>query len=469
MFLPVLLTTDFLLFLLLAMIAILIAYARRRPHLIAPWQEIVRRPMGAATLMILLVFVAIALLDSLHLRLPADNTGIRQQEASYATEVVSVFDLLVQPLREQTEKTYSAPFALHLFVKETVEDGDGGSRRDYPRLRYGGRHLADSSQRNADVLARLAVALLKSVLLGLSLFLLFVVWCSWRRRQTWAESWRQLRSPANTLPWRTVSLTGMVILLLSMSCIELAPYYHLLGTDKVGNDVFYQAMKSIRTALLIGTLTTLIMLPFAIFMGITAGYLRGRIDDLIQYLYTTLSSVPGVLLIASSVLLLQVYIEGHPDDFQTVDARADLRLLFLCVILGITSWTGLCRLLRGETMKLSGVDFVQAATAFGVRPLRIMWRHLLPNVMHIVLISVVLDFSGLVLAEAVLSYVGVGVDPSMNSWGNMINTARLEMSREPMVWWSLLAAFLFMFVLVLAANLFADVVRDVFDPRRRRR
>jgi peptide/nickel transport system permease protein len=88
--------------------------------------------------------------------------------------------------------------------------------------------------------------------------------------------------------------------------------------------------------------------------------------------------------------------------------------------------------------------------------------------MHIVLISVVLDFSGLVLAEAVLSYVGVGVDPSMNSWGNMINSARLEMAREPMVWWPLLAAFVFMFVLVLAANLFSDVVRDAFDPRLRK-
>jgi peptide/nickel transport system permease protein len=97
--------------------------------------------------------------------------------------------------------------------------------------------------------------------------------------------------------------------------------------------------------------------------------------------------------------------------------------------------------------------------------MRIMTRHILPNVMHIVLITVVLSFSGLVLAEAVLTYVGVGVDPSMISFGTMINSARLEMAREPVVWWSLLAAFLFMFMLVLAANLFADAVRDAFDPR----
>jgi len=94
-----------------------------------------------------------------------------------------------------------------------------------------------------------------------------------------------------------------------------------------------------------------------------------------------------------------------------------------------------------------------------------MRRHILPNVMHIVLISVVMDFSGLVLAEAVLSYVGVGVDPGMISFGTMINAARLEMGREPVVWWSLASAFLFMLLMVLAANLFSDAVRDAFDPR----
>ena len=111
------------------------------------------------------------------------------------------------------------------------------------------------------------------------------------------------------------------------------------------------------------------------------------------------------------------------------------------------------------------VDYIQAASALGASHLSVMSRHILPNVMHIILITVVLDFSGLVLAEAVLSYVGVGVDPSMDSWGNMINSARLEMAREPMVWWSLAAAFCFMLLMVLSANLFADSVRDAFDPR----
>jgi len=108
---------------------------------------------------------------------------------------------------------------------------------------------------------------------------------------------------------------------------------------------------------------------------------------------------------------------------------------------------------------------VQAAQAFGVSDLRIIGRHLLPNLMHIVIIALVMDFSGLVLAEAVLSYVGIGVDPTMISFGTMINNARMELGREPAVWWSLTAAFAFMFALVLAANLLADAVRDAFDPR----
>jgi peptide/nickel transport system permease protein len=172
-----------------------------------------------------------------------------------------------------------------------------------------------------------------------------------------------------------------------------------------------------------------------------------------------------VLLIAAAVLMMQVIIDTHPQWFATAAERADARLLALCLILGMTSWTGVCRLLRGETLKLRELEYVQAAQAFGVGRFAIMGRHILPNLMHIVLIALVMDFSGLVLAEAVLSYVGVGVDPSTISFGTMINTARMELAREPMVWWSLAGRLRLHVRLVLAANLFADAVRDAFDPR----
>ncbi len=151
------------------------------------------------------------------------------------------------------------------------------------------------------------------------------------------------------------------LLFLLLLAVNLASDYHVLGTDKVGQDVFYQTLKSIRTGLLIGTLTTLVMLPFAILMGIVAGYARGWIDDVIQYIYTTLNSIPHVLLIAAAILMLQVYMANHPELFETTVERADIRLLFLCIILGITSWTGLCRLLRGESLKLREVEYIQAA------------------------------------------------------------------------------------------------------------
>src|SRR5690606_9511333 len=198
------------------------------------------------------------------------------------------------------------------------------------------------------------------------------------------------------------------------------------------------------------------------------GYFKGRVDDIVQYVYTTLASIPGVLLVAACVLMMQVYIDNNPELFDTVAARADLRLFLLCLILGLTGWAGLCRLLRAETLKLRELEYVQAARAFGVGHWRIMRRHLLPNVMHIVLITMVLQFSGLVLYEAVLSYLGIGVDPSTPSYGTMIDAARTEMSRDPMIWWNLLAAFMFLLTLVLSANIFADAVQEAFDPRMRR-
>jgi peptide/nickel transport system permease protein len=269
------------------------------------------------------------------------------------------------------------------------------------------------------------------------------------------------------LPWRSILFTVALLSVFIGWIAAIWPVYHPFGTDRTGNDVLFQALKSVRTAVVIGSLSTIATLPFAIALGVCAGYFKGWVDDLIQYFYTVLSAIPPILLVAAFVLLINVYIDRNAENFATGVERAEFRLFLLCLILGITGWATLCRLLRAETLKISELEYVQAAHAFGVSHWRVMRRHILPNVMHLVLIVAVLDFSALVLYEAVLSYVGVGVDPNSSSFGSMINLARSEMSREPAVWWNLATAFTFMLTVVLAANLFADAVREAFDPRAR--
>jgi len=464
-FLPVFLTTDILIYMLLAAIIGFAIYALRHEHLRVPWRQVARRPMAMAALVILLAYVAVGLTDSVHFRFRLE--GSSPAEHGYSNEVLSLLDYVATPLRTHVETTYSAPFAVRAFTRETVEYPDGRSVREYPRLKYGGAHLKNAAERASDIARRAGAA----TVVGTSLWLLMVAGfvLVWRQRaESWVQAARRLVRGDSTVPWRTIWMTSGILIVLSANAVQLSSYYHICGTDQVGQDVFFESLKSVRTGLVIGTLTTLVMLPFAALFGIMAGYFRGWVDDVIQYTYTTLSSIPGVLLIAAAILSLQVYVANHPESFDSMTSRADIRLLFLCLILGVTSWTSLCRLLRGETLKLREIDYIQASRALGANHLTIMARHILPNVMHIILITVVLDFSGLVLAEAVLSYVGVGVDPTMNSWGNMINSARLEMAREPIVWWSLASAFVFMFGLVLSANLFADAVRDAFDPRLRK-
>ncbi len=460
---PVILWTDGLIFALLAGVLVLAWGISRQEHLRAPWAAVGRRPMAMGAALVLGVFVVIGLLDSLHYREKLADSPVDKPQ--YSVEVLSAFDALVGTLRTRHEKTYSAPLAMHLYAKEFV-DHDGQAVRAYPRLQFGGAHLRDAAERRPDLVRRSAIGMAQGLAASL---LLFGVLAAWRARRTqvslgeWLTRWGEGRLG---WPGRTLVCMATLLLMLAGVLAHLAAGYHVFGTDKVGQDVLYITLKSIRTGLVIGTLTTLVTLPLAISLGIAAGYFRGWVDDAIQYVYTVLNSIPGVLLIAAAVLIVQGYIESNPELFDNAAARADVRLLALCLIMGMTSWTGLARLLRGEALKLSTLDYVDAARAFGVSHGRILSRHIFPNVFHLVLIAIVLDFSGLVLAEAVLSYVGVGVDPSMHSWGNMINGARLELAREPTVWWQLGAAFTFMFTLVLAANLFADGVRDAFDPRR---
>ena len=435
----------------------------RTPHLAETWKKAFASPPGATAATVLALFVAIGVVDSLHYRsLLSSAPG---NAPAYAPETRSLLDKLLTHQAEGRERSYSAPLATFAHEKEALTEG-GVTRRVYPRLLNAGKHLQDPERDWAgDVAARAAIGGVSGLLTVVVLAVAVVAIAARRGGQPASRIWRTIAAGSGRYPWRSVLATLAVLLVLAGCILSLSQEYHVFGTDRVGNDLFYVVLKSIRTALVIGTMSTLVTMPIAVGLGILAGFLRGWIDEAIQYVYTVINSIPYVLLIASAVLILMVFIDNHSEVFQTAAERTDARLFFLCVILGMTSWTDLCRLIRGEVIKLREAEYIQAAQAFGVSTWRILSVHLLPNVMHLILISMVINFSGLVLAEAVLSYVGIGVDPSMQSFGTLINTARLELSREPTIWWTLATAFTFMFALVLSANIFADAIRDAFDPR----
>lgn len=456
---PVIYYTDALIYLLGLIALFSLFFAKRSVLLKRVGQKILSQSRYVVTIVILVFFILVGFLDTVHFKKEAENTGSHR--------IVSLLDILLSPLPSRNEMTYSAPFATHSYVPELIKTETGKIAEIYPELEFAGQHLKDPKQDKAlDIFQRLGKGLLLGIILTLALLLLFNV----------RSVFRGLKGLAKPKPVAIETTTKSVIthgknnrsivfafwatlgLLICLLCISafLMFDYHILGTDKVGRDVFYISIKSIRTGLIIGSLTTLIMLPFALFFGMLAGYFPGIIDDAIQYVYITLSSIPAVLLIAAAVVSLQIKIEANPD----------LKLLLLCIILGLTTWTSLCRYVRGETLKLRDSEFVQAAITLGANKANILWRHILPNLMHIVVITIVLDFSGLVLAEGVLTYMGVGVDPATYSWGSMINASRLEMGRDPIVWWSLMGAFVLMFALVFSANIFSEAIQEALSPRR---
>lgn len=435
---------------------------RKKLNIRMAWRRVFSSPFGMVAAVVLLTYAVIGLLDSIHFhpRLAIEDSST----PLYSSQVISLLDILVHPLGENEEQSYSAPFALRSFTKSTIET-NAKTMQVYPRLKYGGAYLENESKRWLDILIKILIATAKAVVIFIPLVCLFVYLLKRHHKISFYAQLLKICRGQTSIAWREMLLTLGFVLLLLFLAIEFVTHYHVLGTNKVGEDIFYESIKSIRTALIIGCVTTFFMLPFAILFGTLAGYLGGWVDDIIQYIYTTLSSIPAVLLISAAILALQIYISNHPELFPNLAIWADVRLLGLCIILGLTSWTTLCRLLRGETLKIRELDYVKAARALGVKHSRIIMTHILSNILHIIIITIVLDFSSLVLAEAILSYVGVGVDPTTISWGNMINSARLELAREPVVWWPLTSAFVFMFGLVFAANVFADKVRDAFDPR----
>lgn len=436
--------TDILLWFLVTLALFFIIRVSQREDIKPILLKLTSSKIFVVSFMVVILFLIIGLLDSIHF----GSLGGYQVGAEANNVVIkSYLDHLFAERFNTSEVTFSAPFSEHLYQKDKIIRPDGTIAFDYPVLSY------ITKVSNQKIMSDTGLIIIFSMLFTGLLFYKPIM------NSKNSGSTRK-RSGLLFYSFIFFSMLSIVLILYNLS-----QYFHIMGTDKIGRDVFYMTVKSIRTGLVIGSLTIAIMAVLAVSLGTLAGYYGGWVDDVIQYIYTTLTSVPSILLIAASVLIIQAQIALNPDWFVTIEEQADVKLISLCVIIGLTSWSGLCRLVRAETLKIKELNYVLAAKAMKVSTYRIIIRHIIPNLGHILILSLVLDFSGMILAEAVLSYIGVGVDATTMSWGNMINAARSELSRDPIIWWNITAAFIPMFTFVLSLNLLADKLREALDPR----
>ncbi len=226
---------------------------------------------------------------------------------------------------------------------------------------------------------------------------------------------------------------------------NLAPSMnHFFGTDIFGRSVLLKVIRGTQIAMSVGVAASIIAIPIGVILGALAGYFGGWVDDIITWFYTTFSSVPNIMLLISITLILG---KG---------------IFAVYIALGATSWVTLCRLIRGEVMKHKEREYVQAAGAIGGGHLRKLFRHILPNVSHIIIINTSMQFQIAIKSEVILSYLGLGVQGEP-SWGTMIDDAKLELVRG--VWWQLAGATLAMFLILLAFNILGDALRDALDPK----
>lgn len=241
---------------------------------------------------------------------------------------------------------------------------------------------------------------------------------------------------------------------------------HWFGTDYLGRDVFIRSVFAVRTAVKVGLIASLIAVFFGVGAGIVSGYWGGTADDMITWVHSTFAAIPSLLFIlAFSLLVTKGYLpEGVQSGFEYAASVLGTEPGMLAVYLGIglTSWISLCRVVRAETMRLRGTGYVLAAKSMGESSFRILRKHILPNLMHVVIVYFTMIFAQAVMSEVIVSYLGLGVqfEPS---WGLMIAQGQERLWRG--IWWEVGSATLFLFLLVLALNFLGDALRDALDPR----
>jgi ABC-type dipeptide/oligopeptide/nickel transport system permease subunit len=234
------------------------------------------------------------------------------------------------------------------------------------------------------------------------------------------------------------------------------------GTDFLGRSVLWRFLYGARVALTVAVLASIITEVIGVLLGLIAGYFGGWIDDLIIWLFSTVNSVPYILLLMAFAFVLRNQ-SWRPFLFLGIEKSFSLAgIPTIILALGLTSWVGICRLIRGEVLRLRDRDYVAAARAVGVGTPRLLRKHILPNVFHLIIIDFSLGLGAFVQAEVILSFLGLGVT-DQPSWGRMIDDAKLELLKG--VWWQLAAATIAIFVFSLAVNIFGDALRDALDPR----
>ena len=243
----------------------------------------------------------------------------------------------------------------------------------------------------------------------------------------------------------------------------------LFGTDRQGRSIFYRSIYSIRVAILVGLITGVLYVAIGTVAGLLSGYFGGWVDNLITWLYSTFASIPNIVLL---ILLAFMFDGGYVDDAlnrwtggllkRLIGGRLDETLIPVYIAFTLTFWIGPCRVIRGETLKIRELEYVQAATVMGFGRARILLRHVLPNVTYLMLINFSLLFIGAIKSEVILSFLGLGVKKGP-SWGIMISQSATEVING--FFWQIGTATLLMFFLVLAFNVLSDALQDVLDPK----
>jgi peptide/nickel transport system permease protein len=219
-----------------------------------------------------------------------------------------------------------------------------------------------------------------------------------------------------------------------------------MGTDFLGRSVFYKTLHGARIALSVGLISSLLSTPVGLILGALAGYFGGILDDFVVWLYTVLSSVPNFLL-----LMAITYVLGKG-------------MGAMYVALSITAWVSLARVIRGEVIKHKSRDYVVAAESLGASHFSRIFKHIIPNVSHFMIVNLSIQFIYAIKSEVILSFLGMGA-VGQPSWGVMIDDAKMELTRSPSVWWQLAAATVAVTVLLLAFTITGDAMRDALDPK----